>query len=127
MESQPQVESIARSDLSIANDAEGDKKPIHISVRLIGDRGIGKASIIDAYLGKKSSENEQAAEREQAASTDTAVDQGYTFIAAIYKHGGVTLLKSAIASYSSLMSNLRLCKSKVDNLLKNSEHFNSWL
>lgn len=80
MESHPQVESIARveSVTSTADPAEpldADKKPIHISIRLIGDKGIGKASIIDRYLGKKTSEEERVSSSDNA-STDTAIDQG---------------------------------------------------
>ena len=78
MESHPQVESIARIESTISTtDAEpidAEKKPIHISIRLIGDKGIGKASIVDKYLGRKT-EEEQASSSKNP-STDTAVDQG---------------------------------------------------
>lgn len=78
MESQPQVESIARLESTIpiqSTDVEGDKKPIHISIRLIGDKGVGKASIIDMFLEKKNS-GESKATKSEKTSTDTAVDQG---------------------------------------------------
>lgn len=80
MESQgPQVESIAKLETTVSTaDSEPvdiEKKPIHISIRLIGDKGIGKASIIDTYLGKKKPEEEKVA-KSKNPSTDTAVDQG---------------------------------------------------
>ena len=79
MASHPQVESITGIESTTSSaDAEpldAEKKPIHISIRLIGDKGIGKASIIDRYLGKKSSQGERVSSRDNA-STDTAIDQG---------------------------------------------------
>ena len=91
MESHPQVESRARIESTISTaDTEPivpEKEPIHISIRLIGDKGIGKASIIDRYLGKKATEEEQVSSSENT-STDTAVDQG--------EHGHVSLAMTSI-------------------------------
>ena len=75
----PQVESIAKLELTVSSAdreaVDAEKKPIHISIRLIGDKGIGKSTIIDTYLGKKKPDVEQTSRKENA-STDTIVDQG---------------------------------------------------
>ena len=96
MESQPQVESIARPQVesiarpqvesiarveSTVSTAEieldtADKKPIHISIRLIGDKGTGKSLIIDTYLGKKRKTEDKQISTTEHVGTDTAVDQG---------------------------------------------------
>ena len=73
MKSRPRIESTISTENAEPIDPE--KEPIHISIRLIGDKGIGKALIIDRYLGKKTTEEEQVSSSENT-STDTAVDQG---------------------------------------------------
>ena len=83
MESRPQVESIARVESTVPT-AEfesdtADKKPIHIIIRLIGEKETSKSLIIDTYLGKN--EDEQISTTEHVG-TDTAVDQGES----IYNH-----------------------------------------
>ena len=78
MESQPQVESIAPSEHTIdstKSDSETEKKPIHISIRLIGDRGIGKALIVDTFLGKKTDTEKETSSTKEDLSTDTTFNQ----------------------------------------------------
>ena len=75
----PQVESIARVESMVsAADSELDveKKPIHISIRLIGDKGVGKSLIIDTYLGKRTKPEDEQNSTTENAGTDTAIDQG---------------------------------------------------
>ena len=86
MESQPQVESIAGSVMSISvtpdPEAELEKKPIHISIRLIGDKGVGKTTIVDKFLGRtevvvEGESNTKEAEssfRGETLNTDTDTD-----------------------------------------------------
>jgi len=60
MVSQPQVESIARLESTVStvdSEVETETKPLHISIRLIGDKGIGKTLMIDKYLGKETGES----------------------------------------------------------------------
>lgn len=76
----PQVETIARVESTVSN-AESElgaaeKKPLHISIRLIGDRGIGKSLIVDTYLGKKNKTEDKQNSTTDNVGTDTAVDQG---------------------------------------------------
>ena len=88
MESHPKVESIARTQVesiarveSTTSNAEfelgaAEKKPIHISIRLIGDKGIGKSLIVETYLGKKKKTEDERTATTENVGTDTAVDQG---------------------------------------------------
>ena len=77
MESNPQVEPVARleSTTSVDSKVETDKKPLHISIRLIGDKGVGKTSLIDRYLNKpKDEQNSDQKERKPKAEEKRTFD-----------------------------------------------------
>ena len=83
----PHVESIARGESTVSN-AESElgaaeKKPTHMSIRLIGDKGIGKSLIVDTYLGKKRKTEEEQISTSENVGTDTAVDKGQYIIATV--------------------------------------------
>lgn len=75
MAAHPRVESIASSVSGVSSEVEPENKPIHLSIRLIGDRGVGKVSIVDRYLERQPTAKEKLTAVNAESNTDTTVDQ----------------------------------------------------